>query len=31
MKVEFKKVKTVNEFIDAIRLRVDVFIREQGL
>lgn len=30
MKVKFKKVDTINEFIDAIRLRVDVFIKEQG-
>ncbi len=30
MKVRYKKVETINEFIDAIRLRVDVFIKEQG-
>ena len=30
MKVKYKEVKTINEFIDAIRLRVDVFIIEQG-
>lgn len=30
MSVKFKQVETINEFIDAIRLRVDVFIKEQG-
>jgi predicted GNAT family N-acyltransferase len=30
MNVKCKPVKTINEFIDAIRLRVDVFIKEQG-
>jgi len=30
MNIECKEVETVNEFIDAIRIRVDVFIREQG-
>src|SRR3989338_6821986 len=30
MDVEFKQVETINEFIDAIRLRVEVFIKEQG-
>jgi len=29
LKIRFKKVKTLNEFIDAIMLRVDVFIKEQ--
>src|SRR6266498_2487485 len=29
MKVTYKKVETINEFIDAIRIRVDVFILEQ--
>lgn len=30
MKVQYKKVETINDFIDAIRIRVDVFIKEQG-
>lgn len=30
MDVAYKKVETINEFIDAIRLRADVFIKEQG-
>jgi predicted GNAT family N-acyltransferase len=30
MSIRYKKVRTINEFIDAIRLRVDVFINEQG-
>jgi len=29
MKIMYKKVETINEFIDAIRIRVDVFILEQ--
>lgn len=29
MKVSFKKVKNISEFIDSIRLRTDVFIIEQ--
>lgn len=29
MAVKFKEIKTTNEFIDAIRLRTDVFIIEQ--
>lgn len=29
MKITFKEVDSVNEFIDAIRIRVDVFILEQ--
>ena len=29
MKVAYKEVKTINEFIDAIRIRADVFIIEQ--
>ncbi len=29
MKVTYKRVETINEFIDAIRIRVDVFILEQ--
>ena len=29
MSVEYKEVETINEFIDAIRIRVDVFIKEQ--
>ena len=29
MDVIYKEVKTINEFIDAIRIRVDVFIKEQ--
>ena len=28
-KIEYKKIESVNEFIDAIRIRVDVFIKEQ--
>ena len=30
MNLKFKKVETIDEFIDAVRLRVDVFIKEQG-
>ena len=30
MNVIYKKVETINEFIDTIRIRVDVFIKEQG-
>lgn len=30
MEVTYKQVETISEFIDAIRLRVNVFIREQG-
>jgi predicted GNAT family N-acyltransferase len=30
MNITYKEVNTINEFIDAIRIRVDVFIREQG-
>lgn len=30
MHIEYKKVETINEFIDAIKIRVDVFIVEQG-
>lgn len=30
MKVTYKRIATRSEFIDAIRLRVDVFIKEQG-
>ncbi len=30
MELKYKEVETINEFIDAIRLRVDVFIKEQG-
>lgn len=30
MEVKYKEVGTINEFIDAIRLRIDVFIKEQG-
>ncbi len=30
MVVKYKKVETNNEFIDAVRIRADVFIREQG-
>ncbi|MFH1200043.1 MAG: GNAT family N-acetyltransferase [Candidatus Micrarchaeota archaeon] len=30
MKIIYKQVQTINEFIDAIRLRADVFIKEQG-
>ena len=30
MQVTCKKVETIAEFIDAIRIRVDVFIKEQG-
>ena len=29
MSIKYKEVKTINEFIDAIRIRVDVFIKEQ--
>ncbi len=28
--VDYKEIETINEFIDAIRIRVDVFIKEQG-
>jgi predicted GNAT family N-acyltransferase len=30
MQVEYKEVESINEFIDAIRLRADIFIIEQG-
>lgn len=30
MTIKYKEVETINEFIDAIRLRIDVFIKEQG-
>lgn len=30
MTVSYKKVTSVPEFVDAIRIRVDVFIKEQG-
>lgn len=30
MQIKYKQVKSIREFIDAIRLRVDVFIKEQG-
>ena len=30
MNVKYKEVKTIREFIDAVRLRVEVFILEQG-
>lgn len=30
MDIRYKEVETLPEFIDAIRLRVDVFIKEQG-
>lgn len=30
MPVTFKRVESIQEFVDAIRLRVDVFIKEQG-
>ena len=30
MPVSFKEVASISEFIDSIRLRVDVFIKEQG-
>lgn len=30
MEIKYKEIETINEFIDAIRLRVDVFIKEQG-
>lgn len=30
MPVTFKRVESVQEFVDAIRLRVEVFIKEQG-
>ncbi|MDP3742139.1 MAG: GNAT family N-acetyltransferase [Candidatus Micrarchaeota archaeon] len=30
MPLTFKKVESIAEFIDAIRIRVDVFIKEQG-
>ena len=29
MDIKYKEVKTINKFIDAIRIRVDVFIKEQ--
>tara|TARA_Y100000310_G_scaffold109961_1_gene108435 strand:+ start:250 stop:684 length:435 start_codon:yes stop_codon:yes gene_type:complete len=29
MEIRYKQVETINEFIDYIRLRVDVFIKEQ--
>lgn len=30
IKLKYKQAKTIREFVDMIRLRVDVFIREQG-
>ena len=30
MNIKYKEIETISEFIDAIRIRVDVFIREQG-
>lgn len=30
MNLKIKKVETIQEFIDTIRIRVDVFIKEQG-
>ena len=30
MQITYKEIETINEFIDAIRIRVDVFIKEQG-
>jgi predicted GNAT family N-acyltransferase len=30
MDLKYREIFTINEFIDAIRLRVDVFINEQG-
>ncbi len=30
MDVKYKEAETINDFVDAIRLRVDVFILEQG-
>src|SRR5438128_5632838 len=30
MNIKHKQIQTINEFIDAIRIRVDVFIIEQG-
>lgn len=29
MNIKYKEVETINEFIDAIRIRIDVFIKEQ--
>ena len=29
MDIKYKEAKTINEFIDAIRIRIDVFINEQ--
>ena len=29
MSIDYKEIETINEFIDAIRIRVDVFIKEQ--
>jgi predicted GNAT family N-acyltransferase len=29
MKIRYKQIETINEFIDAIRIRIDVFIIEQ--
>lgn len=29
MSIDYKEIETINEFIDAIRVRVDVFIKEQ--
>ena len=31
MKISYKEIETINEFIDAIRIRADVFVIEQGL
>lgn len=30
MKINYKKVETIEEFIDAVRIRVNVFIKELG-
>ncbi len=30
MKVKYKKIETLQDFVEAIRIRVDVFIKEQG-
>ena len=30
MNIQYKNIETINEFIDAIRIRVEVFIKEQG-
>ena len=29
MDIKYKEVETINEFIDAIRIRIDIFIKEQ--